>query len=180
MDKNIFTQTGLEIQRKRVARQNSVVLTTGTEVGEEAGPNCDWHDNAGFEDAQRRLEMESRRLGGLRSLEAGAQIIEVIEQATRVAIGNTVEYIVYEGEKETTKEATIGATGEMKLDQGLVTYKSPVAQVLLGLTVGDSIEATLNGRQVEVEVTNIFPPSQKYRRLIAELLAVEEALDAKK
>lgn len=160
-----FTKQGLELKLRQIKIQEEVVRATGREVGQEAGINCDWHDNFGYEDAKRRLELESSILATLRDEVAGAQVIAVEEQSEKVKIGVTVK-VLLNGEE---RWFTIGAYGESDPANGLISYTSPLSRILLEMEPGDSQRAMVGGRTTEVQLESIFPPSYRYRRLIAEL-----------
>jgi transcription elongation GreA/GreB family factor len=162
---NYFTQQGLELRYKRIKAQEEKVKSIGKEAGEAAGISCDWHDNFAYEDAKRRLEMESMALQKMREEVSGAQIISVKQQSDQVAIGVTVKLTV-NGEK---KEYTIGAFGESDPAKGLISYDTPLARSLLKLEVGDTKAVKIGGKLVEVEVEEIHSPSYRYHTLIAEL-----------
>lgn len=162
---NYFTRKGLELRKKLIKAQEQKVKAIGKEAGEEAGISCDWHDNFGYEDAKRRLEMESVTLRKLREEVGSAQVIEVEEQSEKVYIGVTVRTHI--GGEE--KEYTIGAYGESDPNNGMITYISPLGRSLLGMQVGDSKIVNIGGKAVEVEVDEIFPPSYRYHRLLAQL-----------
>ncbi|SRR6266571_4179884 len=164
-----FTREGLALKQRRIKSQEAKVRAIGKEVGAEAGISHDWHDNAGYEDAQRRLELESRILKGLTEEVAGAHVIDVAEQSAKVMIGNTVKLRL----GDEPKEVTIGAYGESEPNKSLIAYTSPLAQALLGLSEGDQKTSTIGGRSVPIEIEAIYPPSYRYHQVIAELLAQE-------
>jgi transcription elongation GreA/GreB family factor len=160
-----FTHNGYRARQRAIQSLEEKIRSVGREAGEAAGINCDWHDNFGYEDAKRRLEMESRRLAELQVEVAGAEIITIREQSDRVAIGVTVEAIV-NGEK---KELTIGAFGESDPASGLLSYTAPLSGALLGMVENETRVVDLGGRRVAVEVLRIHPPSYRYHRLISAL-----------
>jgi transcription elongation factor GreA len=164
--KKHYTRQGLEIRHRQIAAQEAKVKALGKLAGEEAGMNCDWHDNFGYEDAKRRLELESTILGQLREELADAEIIEIQEQAERVRIGVTARASL-NGEQ---KEATIGAFGESDPEKGLIAYHSPLGRSLLGMEVGDSRLAMIGGKNIVIELLAIFPPSHRYHNLINGLI----------
>lgn len=143
------------------------VKNLGEAVGEAAGDNCDWHDNADYENSLRTLEMASRIASEIRDALSIAEVITVIEQSTRVAIGNTVEI---EFDDETKREMTIGAWGESKPEQGLISYQSPLAKSLIGKTEGDDGSLKISGKLKDFTINKIYPPSYKYEQLIRVLL----------
>jgi transcription elongation GreA/GreB family factor len=162
--KRHYTRRGLESARLRIAAQEAKVKALGKLAGEEAGMNCDWHDNFGYEDAKRRLELESTILRCQKEELTDIEIVEVVEQAERVRIGVTAKARL-NGEE---KEATIGAFGESDPESGLIAYHSPLGRSLLGMEAGGSKQATIGGKQVLIELLEIHPPSYRYSNLLSD------------
>lgn len=163
---NMFSEQGLKYYQSLIQRQERRLRETGSEVGEEAGINCDWHDNFGYEDAKRRLELEASTLQRMKEEVSGAQILSIPEQSDKVAIGVTVRVSV----DGNAKEYTIGAFGESDPDNGLIMYLSPLARCMMGLRQGDSRVFSVGGKKMEIEVEEILPPSHKYYSLLAHLI----------
>jgi transcription elongation factor GreA len=156
-----FTRQGLDLKQRQLKLQED------QEAGQEAGINCDWHDNFGYEDAKRRLELESSILAALRDEVAGARIISIEEQSETVKIGVTVQILLGGDERS----YTIGAFGESAPSSGLISYTSPLGRILFGMHPGDTKRAQLGGKNVEIELVRIYPPSYRYHDLIALLMA---------
>jgi transcription elongation GreA/GreB family factor len=162
-----YTKKGLELKQRQIKFQEEKVKSVGREAGEEAGISCDWHDNFGYEDAKRRLEMESGVLKRLKDEAQGAILVKIEKQSQRVMIGVTVKVSV----DGTEKEFTIGAYGESDPGRGLVSYSSPLGHALLNMEVGDGKNVSIGGRTVELEVLSIDPPSSKYYQLVEQLFS---------
>lgn len=167
MTAKYFTKEGLEVKLRQIRSQEAKVKATGREAGDEAGLNCDWHDNFGYEDAKRRLEMESTLLRQLREDVAGAQVITIKEQSESVRIGVTARVRINEEERE----VTIGAFGESDVANGLLSYTSPLGRVLLGMKKGESRTARIVNKASEIEVLEVLPPSYLYHRLLKKLIS---------
>lgn len=163
-----FSQEGLNHFKGKLEDLQKKAKGTGKEVGAEAGDNCDWHDNFGFEDARRRFELDSKRVKELSDSLRDAKVVEAVEQSVRVAIGNTVQFLE---DEEAKKEITIGAWGESNPSSGLVSYESPLGRALLGAEVGDVKTANIGGKMKSLEITDILPPSHKYSDLVREVFA---------
>ena len=159
---NYFTKEGLEFKLKQIKAQEKKVQETGSEAGKEAGANCDWHDNFGYEDAKRRLEMESTTLKKLKDEVSGAVLINIHEQNDHVMIGVTVK-VLMNGEE---KEFTIGAFGETDPPNGLIAYNSPLARALMQMEEGDTKKNQIGGKVMDIELVKILPPSYRYYHLI--------------
>ncbi|MDD5773105.1 MAG: GreA/GreB family elongation factor [bacterium] len=170
--KKYFTLKGLELVNKKIKKQEEKVKNIGKEMGDAAGISCDWHDNFSYEDAKRRLEMESTILKKLKSLLDGVNIIEIHEQKEAIRIGATAK-ILFNGEEE---EFTIGAFGESDPINGLITYDSPLAHNLMGMKKGDLKNINIAGKDIRIEILEIYPVSFKYYQLIHHLSISEEII----
>lgn len=161
----LFTRKSREKYLKKIQKQQNAVKEIGKEMGAEAGISCDWHDNFGYEDARRRLELESRRLKEMSDILNSASIVEIEEQSERVQIGSTV---LFHWDNE-EKELTIGGYDETEPQLGLVSYQAPIGAILFNCSVDDFLTANINGRDVEIEIINILPPSYKYNKITERL-----------
>ena len=164
-----FTEKGFELIRKRIEIQKQKVNDIGKEAGEEAGIACDWHDNFGYEDAKRRLELESRILNDLMTVISDAQLVKVEEQNDVVAIGVTVKISV----DDDIRTYTIGGWGESDLDNNLISYNTPLALGIMRREEGDSVKVSMNKKLTSVGIERIYPPSHLYNELVAKL-AIDE------
>jgi transcription elongation GreA/GreB family factor len=161
----IYTKEGLEAKKRDIKLQEDKVEKLGKEVGEEAGTNCDWHDNFGYEEAKRKLDIENESLQNLKNEVENAKIIDIKEQNILVEIGVTVNVLV----DDVKKEFTIGAYNESNPKLGLVSYLSPLSQALINMKVGEEKNVNLAGKMVNVKILKIDAPSIKYVNLISKL-----------
>lgn len=171
-----FTESGIKAFRLKEAELTDRVRASGQEVGDAAGMNCDWHDNAGFDEARRTLEFNSQRLGEIRAALGQAIIVTINEQTDAVRIGSTVQVtIVDPSGNEEVKEFTIGAYAETDAKLGLIAYDSPMASVLLTHSEGETLEdVKIGGKVVEISIDKILPPSAKYTALISTFYPFKE------
>lgn len=173
----LFTELGLKRLQEKEKQLKGAVRASGAEVGEAAGINCDWHDNAGYDEARRSLEMTSTRLKEVRDTIRDAVLFTLNEQNSNVRIGNTVKVtLTFPDGSEESKEFTIGAYGETNTKTGLIAYNSPLATALMGQTQGALIEGIrIGAKPVDITIDEIFPPSVKYERLVTEFYGSNES-----
>ena len=157
-----FSKKGLELKKTQIKAQEEKIKTLQKEAADAAGVSYDWHDNFGYEEATRQVEIELESLAKLKKEVRDGKIIEPEEQAQKVTIGTTIKLLL--GEKEA--EFTVGAYGETDPGNGLISYISPLANSLLEMGMGDSKTVNLGNRQVVITIKKIFPPSYKYKDLI--------------
>ena len=164
------TDQGLQRLEEKEKKLKEKVRSAGSEVGEAAGINCDWHDNAGYDEAKKNLEISSRRLQEIREAISTAVVLTLSEQSSLVRIGNTVRVTLVspDGDEE-EKEFTIGAYGETDIKSRLIAYDSPMAIALMAQAKGTVLEKVVIGnRVVDISIDEILPPSTKYAQLISE------------
>lgn len=157
-----FSKTGLELKKARISAQEDKIKTLQKEAADAAGVSYDGHDNFGYEEATRQVELELESLAKLREEIKNSKIIELQEQTQKVTIGTTVRLSIG-GEK---KEFTIGAYGETAPSSVLISYTSPLATSLLDMKVGDSKNVNFGNNNVVITIKEILPPSYKYNSLI--------------
>ena len=165
-----FTEPGLNSLQEREKKMAALVRSSGAEVGDAAGMNCDWHDNAGFDEAKRALEFNSRRLQEIRAALGQALLVTLTEQANSVRIGSTVFVtLIDKNGDEEEKEFTIGAYAETDTKLGLIAYDSPMATAMIAQEVGVTLERVKMGNKVlDITINKILPPSARYIQLISE------------
>lgn len=153
-----ITRRGLARLAEQIEAQHARVKQVGAEVGAEAGANCDWHDNFGFEDARRRLEMESTRLRELQQRWQCLQLTEALEQNEVVALGTTVRLSMSGRELE----YTVAGVGEGDAKRGILSADAPLVQAIMGLSEGDEAEFGGGSNAQRIEILQILPPSHRY------------------
>lgn len=171
-----FTEQGVKAFKAKEDELAIKVRSSGAEVGEAAGMNCDWHDNAGFDEAKRTLEFNSQRLGDIRAALGQALIITINEQADAVRIGSTVQVTITDAAgNEDNKEFTIGAYAETDTKLGLIAYDSPMGRVLLTRDEGTMLEdVKIGSKIVTITIDKILPPSAKYIALTSKFYSFKE------
>mgnify|MGYP001584506450 CR=1 FL=1 len=160
-----FSKIGLELKKAQIGIQEDKIRALQKEAADAAGVSYDWHDNFGYEEATRQVEIELASLAKLREEVKSGKVIEPEEQTQKVAIGTTVKLTM--GEKK--KEFTIGIYGETDPGNGLISYTSPLASSLLDMKVGDSKTVRIGNDSIAITIKKIFPPSYKYSQIIKKL-----------
>lgn len=120
-----------------------------------------WHDNPYFNQSQQIEAALSRDVMHLRDLVARAVVITERERTgtlTRVEIGVWIRIALFDRVAHTEVEQLwqVVGYGEGEASERKLAYNSPVAAGLLGRSVGDVVEATLAGREVEIEVLEVL------------------------
>lgn len=158
-----FSQLGLSKLEAQINTQSKLVTELGKQVGEEAGSGCDWHDNFGFEEARRRLELESRRLKDLSEIRMNANKIQLDQiSSEKITIGCEVKFTIDNVEKK----IFVGGYGESSAQLSLMSYDSPISQLVLGMKRGEFRDAFFKGQAVEIEVLEFEFAPKKYLDLL--------------
>lgn len=105
------------------------------------------HDNPGYEEGQRAVDMWAHRLQELVSVRQNAVLVDsptVPSTDARAKIGHVVVFqdlITHEQKKLRLGSSVVFGDFEKE-----ISYKSPIGQVLLGAMIGDILEPTM-GRE---------------------------------
>jgi len=123
------------------------------EIVRWAAGNGDRSENGDYIYNKKRLREIDRRLRYLKKRIESATIIDPVQQKnlTKIFFGATITY------KEANKISKIKIVGidEANLEEGKISYLSPVAKALLKAEVGDSVRLrTLEGVK-ELEIVSI-------------------------
>ncbi|MFT6142228.1 MAG: transcription elongation factor GreA [Myxococcota bacterium] len=148
MQRNPVTPKGYIALEAELKRQKSIVRIGIVRDIEEARAHGDISENAEFEDAKERQSMCEGRIALLENQVAAAEVIDPskMKQQDRIVFGATVDLENEAGDARTYQ--IIGET-EFDIDNGKISWKSPLAQALIGKNDGDEVEVPApGGRQV--------------------------------
>jgi transcription elongation factor GreB len=124
-----------------------------------AASNGDRSENADYQYGKRRLREIDRRMRYLGKRMASAVIVNPAEQpdTSRVYFGATVTYVDAQDRERTV---TIVGEDEANLEQGKVSWISPIARALLKTQVGDSATVQTPAGAQEIDILAIsYPPA---------------------
>lgn len=134
-------------------REQKLISAEAVEQSSES-----WHDNYPFEEAQRQLKALLVQRGEFSKMRELGEVVEPTTLVDRVVFGTTVSY------RNKTDlfddEITIGSHhvfSEELRDQGVISYNSPVARILMDACEGEVVRGEINGRTVELEIKSIQP-----------------------
>lgn len=97
----------------------------------------DWHDNGTRDVLFQELQVLGNQEKTIQRYLASPEIIEPRQETSTVGIGNTVE-VLYQGEKRAERFTILGIPDTMT-DESWISYKTPLAQKLLGKHEGEQI-----------------------------------------
>lgn len=118
-----------------------------------AASNGDRSENADYQYGKKRLREIDRRLHFLQTRLESAEVIDPKTiKSEKVVFGATV---TLEDEEGVTKTYQIVGADEFDIKQNKISWKSPVAQALLGKKVDDEVKITKPTGEEIVVVTRI-------------------------
>jgi transcription elongation factor GreA len=140
---------------KELDRAGEDMKNSQLAIGEAAGSESDWHDNAAFDHAQMKFDVDSARVRDLKIKLHQVEIITPRLDTTEVDIGNTV--IVKFNSIGTKEKFTILGPDDSGTEKGWVSFKTPLAQSLLGKKKGEVGIFLVADNKQEVEIIDILP-----------------------
>lgn len=137
-----YTKTVLEENlRQTTLKLNESQLA----IGEAAGKESDWHDNAAFDYANMEYDLNSAQLANLEKKFQNLEIILPRQEVDEVNIGNTV---VVKFQNRTDEETfTILGPDDAGKKPGWLSYLSPLATSLIGKKEGETTEFSVGERR---------------------------------
>ncbi len=134
----------------RILELRNRIATAKRNVGVAvSGGGETWHDNFAFDQAHREHDMWARRLRDMLELRNRATVVEPDYLAGYVGLGRTA--VVRDEDTGEVREWRIGSY--MVFDQrSSLSYRSPLAKVLLGAGVGAVVEGEVAGSKKKFSI----------------------------
>ncbi len=122
---------------------------------EEARAHGDISENSEYEDAKERQAMCDGRIRLLEGQIAAAEIIDVhkLTPSERVVFGTTVRIENVDSGEE--RQWRIVGEYETDVENGRISYRSPVARALIGRSVGDEVAVPTPGGRQNWEIVEV-------------------------
>lgn len=155
MKQYYFTEAGYEKLRKEVEDIERYLKNDIAKEIATAREHGDLRENAEYESAKNKQANYMAKLGMLQERFQNARIIRKSDLPEGiVTLGKVVTLLDKNtGEKETY---TILGDGETNLDNGIISYQSPLAQALMRHRMGDVVEVKLPRSTRKLEVVEIM------------------------
>ena len=146
-----MTPAGLEKLRTELRRIKEVERPQNVQDIETALGHGDLRENAEYQAAKEKQAFSMTRLRELRDRVHGAEVVrkddfpeDIVTLLKRVKIKDL--------ETEEIEEYTILGDGDTDLDEGIISYQSPLASCLIGHKKGEVVEAELPGGTHRFEI----------------------------
>jgi len=148
MSRNPVTPEGHAKMVSELHHLKSVVRLQIVRDIEEARAHGDLSENSEYDDAKERQSLCDERIKRLDAAVASAEVIDVkkLPVTERVVFGTTVDI----ENADSGEERTWRIVGEFEADveNGKISYKSPIGRALIGKNEGDeAVVATPGGNQ---------------------------------
>lgn len=156
MSRYPITPEGYERMSKELKHQKGVVRLQIVRDIEEARAHGDLSENSEYDDAKERQSLCDQRIRFLESVVAAAEIIDVkkLPQTGRVVFGTTV--VVEDVDSGDERRWRIVGEPESDVDNGLISYKTPVARALIGKQEGEEVSIPTPGGTRRWEIVEVL------------------------
>ncbi len=153
--KYYFLPEDFEDLKKAIDQAKKLVETNMKAAGESATEGADtWHDNFAFEEGQRQAIMWTKRVLELLKVQNDAVLITSKPNPSRVAIGCTVT--VFNRTEGKEMKFKVGSYMNFRENpREYVSYRAPLAKLIMGASVGDVRTGRIGPLIQEVEVKKI-------------------------
>lgn len=154
------SQAGLEKLRAELERAEENYRRTCEESATAYALSGDgWHDNPYLNHTQQHEAALNREVARLRDLNRRAVVLERGggPGSSQVTLGCTVSLLVTDAESQRQERQRWMIVGYGEGDRAArrLAYSSPMAAAVMGRAVGDVVEVTIAGRELEVRVEDV-------------------------
>jgi transcription elongation factor GreA len=112
----------------------------------------DLSENAEYQDAKAKLGRIDSRIFSLKERIKNAQVIEYgSDSSGKVRIGSTVTVM----SNDKTRTYQIVGTQESDPSRGMISYRSPLGEALLGHAVGETVVLNRDGQSLAYRITEV-------------------------
>lgn len=150
-----FTERGLRKYQEEIDGVQNELTALQSRIADVAEHGGDqWHDNASYDYVTAEIRQNDKRLRDMIAVLNRGIIIGLSMSCKRVDIGvnvrvlwNDVEYVWY-----------IGGYGESDIDNNILAYNTPLADIVMGKTVGETCISEIAHNKVTIKILEISVP----------------------
>jgi len=155
MDRIPMTVRGSALLKAELEDLTTVQRPAVIEAIAEARAHGDLKENAEYHAAREKQGFIEGRIADIEGKLSSVQIIDVTQMKNegRVVFGTTVTLLNVDTEKE-VKYRIVG-DDEADIDNGLLSYKSPIARGLMGKEEGDDAIIQAPAGELEFEIVKV-------------------------
>lgn len=149
-----MTQNGFKSLTEELRQLKTKIRLKAIQEVAEARSHGDLSENAEYDAAREKHSMIEGRIRELEAKLANAQVVELNQLKTsKVVFGTTVTIMEINSTERTTW--TIVGEDEANLKQHKISVLSPLAQSVIGKSVGDQVEIVAPKGKREYEIMSI-------------------------
>ena len=152
----LYTPSGLKRLKDRIARARAdyKAVCDSNEDAAGSGDSSVWHDNFAYEENQRQMHQQAKRVRDLEGVLAAAEVVTPHElRLDRVTVGTWVS--CQNDRDPKPRRFYIAGYDDGEPSLGRISYNSPMGRNLMGAVEGDVLEVFFAGRRTELEVLEV-------------------------
>lgn len=150
-----ITKNGLAKLKEELHRLVTIDRPAITKAIAEAREHGDLRENAEFHAAKEKQGFVEGRIQEINSKLANLHVVDPeTTRSDQVAFGATVS--IENVATEENYQYQIVGPDEANLQEGRISFQSPIAQALIGKREGDVVKITIPKGQIEVEITGVL------------------------
>ena len=155
MDREIMTVKGAELLREELKKLKSVdrpEIITAIATAREFG---DLKENAEYHAAKEKQSFIEGRIREIESKLSNSQVIDInkLSISNKVVFGSTVTLLNLDNDQIITYK--IVGEDESDIENGLLSYKSPLSKAMIGKSTDDLVELKTPEINQDFQVTDI-------------------------
>jgi len=155
MDREIMTINGVELLREELKKLKSVdrpEIITAIATAREFG---DLKENAEYHAAKEKQSFIEGRISEIESKLSNSEVIDItkLSLSNKVVFGSTVTILNLDNDQIITYK--IVGEDESDIENGLLSYKSPLSRAMIGKSTDDLVELKTSEITQEFQVTGI-------------------------
>ena len=155
MDREIMTVKGAELLREELKKLKSVdrpEIITAIATAREFG---DLKENAEYHAAKEKQSFIEGRISEIESKLSNSQVIDInkLSISNKVVFGSTVTLLNLDNDQIITYK--IVGEDESDIENGLLSYKSPLSKAMIGKSTDDLVELKTPEINQDFQVTEI-------------------------
>ena len=155
MDREIMTVKGAELLREELKKLKSVdrpEIITAIATAREFG---DLKENAEYHAAKEKQSFIEGRISEIESKLSNSEVIDInkLSISNKVVFGSTVTLVNLDNDQIITYK--IVGEDESDIENGLLSYKSPLSRAMIGKSTDDLVELKTPEINQDFQVTDI-------------------------
>ena len=156
MDREIMTVKGAELLREELKKLKSVdrpEIITAIATAREFG---DLKENAEYHAAKEKQSFIEGRISEIESKLSNSEVIDInkLSISNKVVFGSTVTLLNLDNDQIITYK--IVGEDESDIENGLLSYKSPLSKAMIGKSTDDLVELKTPEINQDFQVTDII------------------------